>query len=159
MISFYLVRQHCILSIFPSSRSELSCLSWVPSHSDLFLILKFTIASSVILRLTLVLSLSQRSPRPITEVLFYCQWLVILLLSLVRNPCFQYRLIFVAAVWDLSNHNNFESVCMIKLELQIQNTNSIPSFNTLQQNKTISKYLENIFALLNCICNFNWCHL
>lgn len=130
---------------------------WVPflpheANSSVFLEFHLTMTCSLYWNLLLlplqlffaqhsssVLSLSQRFPWPITEAPSYCQWLVILFLSLGRNTCFQYNLTFLSAFWAFSN---IESVCIKELELQSQNMNPEPFVNTFQQNKTWFKYLE-----------------
>lgn len=73
---------------------------------------------------------------------------------------FQYNLTFVAAFQTFSNSNYPETVYITELELQIQNRNPISFlFFTFQQNKIFSEFLEKIFALLSCICDFNWFNL
>lgn len=131
-------------------------LSWIPSHNDLFQIQN-------------LLCLFSSLPNNCNWFYHFPKSLLVprekfhstvsdsvILLSLGKNTFSSSTTLHCCSFSNFSNSNY-----ITELELWIQNRNSMPFFSsfTFQQKKTLSKFLEKIFALLNCICDFNWLNL
>lgn len=84
MTPFLLDTSHILNNFFFCSWSNLCYLSWFPCFSHFFHILEFAFLV-VLCSAPVTYFIFLKGFCPFTEPLFYCQWLVILLLSLLKD--------------------------------------------------------------------------